>query len=341
MPIPLFKPSIRRKDMDSVLTCLVNDAIGPGDENKEFTKALAKYVHAAGGIALREACKALRLILDALALESGKEVIISPLSPAYYIPLFREKGLVPVYADVDPANGTIQTAEAEKRISDRTGAVIVHYPLGFVPETENLAGLGVPIVEDCTESLGANTGAVMAGGVGRYAVVGTEPRHMITTGGGTVALAKSSRDFGKLRSSASEMPEDSFLPDMNAALGVVQLKEIEKFIERRREIAATYTDAVHKTRHTTLIQKGDAEAVWYSFPVYLETGIKEVRQYALKKHVETGPAFCNTAFEYAPDPDNPCPEGKALLMRCLLFPLYPTIGRKNAETVARVLATLP
>jgi dTDP-4-amino-4,6-dideoxygalactose transaminase len=341
MPIPLFKPSIRRKDMDSVLTCLVNDAIGPGDENKEFCKAVAKYIHLAGGIALREGSQAARMVFDALGLEPGKEVILSPLSPAYYISLFWEKDLIPVYADVDPSNGTLRSEEVEKRLSDRTGAVMVHYPLGFVPETERIASLGVPVIEDCTESLGANTGTTMGGGIGRFTLVGTEPRHMITTGGGTVALAKTTRDFGKLRSIASGMPADSFLPDMNAALGVVQLKEIERFIEKRRGIAATYTDAVYKTRHPTLIQQGDAEAVWFSFPVYLETGMNEVRQYTLKKHVETAPAFSSTAFEYAPDPDNPCPEAKGLLMRCLLFPLYPTIGRKNAETVAKVLATLP
>lgn len=327
--------------MDSVLTCLVNDSLGPGDENKQFVKMAAEYLGCSGGLAFREPQRALKTALRALELTADAEVILSPLSPGYYIDVLEELRLKPVFVDVNPESGCLPPENVEQAVREGTGAVILHYPLGMVQNIEALQELPVPVIEDVTQSIGSNTGSVMSGSLGKFTLVGTEPEHLITTGGGTVLLAKNTRDLGKIRSLTAECFKEIFLPDMNAALGRVQVKEIEKHISARSDIAKIFTDAAAKSKHTLLRQKGDAEPVWYSFPVVLHTGMKDVKQYALKKHVETAAAFENTAFERFPDPDSPCTEAKNLILRTLLFPLYPSLGKKNIETIAKVIATIP
>lgn len=327
--------------MDSVLTCMVNDSLGPGDENRQFVKMLADYIGVAGGIAFREPQRALKTALLALELREKKSIIISPLSPAYYIDILAELGLAPKYVDVNPVSGCLTASEIEKRIDSETGAIILHYPLGLVPAIEEIAELQLPVIEDISQSVGSNTGNVISGSIGKFTLVGTEPEHIITTGGGTVLLAKNTRDLGKIRSLTTEFFKELFLPDMNSALGKVQIKDIEKRIETRAEIAKIFVDAAAKSKHSILRQEGEAESVWYSFPIVLHTGMKDVKQYAAKKHVETGPAFPATAFESRPDPDYPCTEAKNLIMRCILFPLYPSLGKKNIEIIAKVIATLP
>lgn len=327
--------------MDSVLTCMVNDSLGPGDENKQFVKMLAEYIGVAGGIAFREPQRALRTALFALELEKDAQVILSPLSPGYYIDVLQGLGLQPHFVDVDPESGCFRVPDIEKHINASTGAILLHYPLGLVQNVEEICGLSLPVIEDVTQSIGSNTGEVMSGSRGRFTLVGTEPDNLITTGGGTVLLARNTRDLGKIRSLTTDFFQEIFLPDMNAALGKVQIKEIEKHIGARAEIAKVFSDAAAKSKHTLLRQQGDAEQVWYSFPVVLQSGMKNVKQYAAKKHVETGPAFSGTAYERFPDPETGCPEAKNLILRSILFPLYPSLGRKNTETIAKVIATIP
>ena len=119
-----------------------------------------------------------------------------------------------------------------------------------------------------------------------------------------------------------------------------QLKEIESYIAVRRETAGVFSRSVMKCRHRTLVQKGEGGNVSYSFPVCLEQGLKEVRSYARKKNVDTLPAFGHTVAAEADD-DGRFPEARELMLRCLLFPCYPMLGKRNVEAVSRVLATLP
>lgn len=327
--------------MDSVLTCMVNDSLGPGDENKQFVKMLADYLGSAGGIAFREPQRALKTALRALELEKGAKIILSPLSPGYYIDVLRELSLIPQFVDIDPNSGCFLAAGIEKNISPSSGAILLHYPLGLVQNIDEISELSLPVIEDITQSIGSNTGNVMSGSKGRFTLVGTEPEDMITTGGGTVLLAKNTRDLGRIRALTADCFKEIFLPDMNSALGRVQVKEIEKHISARAEIAKIFADAAAKSKHALLRQQGDAEQVWFSFPIILHSGMKNVKQYAGKKHVETGPAFSGTAYERFPDPDSGCPEAKNLILRAILFPLYPSLGKKNIETIAKVIATIP
>ena len=79
MAIFLFKPTIRRKDMDNVLSCMVGDLIGPGRYAHDFITALVHYLKVSGGVALASYYSSLMLAFDVLKLEAGDKVIISAL----------------------------------------------------------------------------------------------------------------------------------------------------------------------------------------------------------------------------------------------------------------------
>ena len=136
-------------------------------------------------------------------------------------------------------------------------------------------------------------------------------------------------------------PLYSQIPDMNAALGISQVTALESFVTARRELAAACSQSLLKTRHRSLVQKVDAEIVLSSFPVALSDGMKEVRQYALKKNVDTVPAFAETIAALEDSPAAHCANARSLVLRCVLFPLYPMLGKKDIEAVCKVLATLP
>lgn len=327
--------------MDAVLTTMVSDSIGPGPESERLASETSKYFGHAGGIAVRTPLEAMRLALRGLELPEGSRVIVSPLAPGWYGEVLGEESLVPVYADVDPDNGCMSLESIEHRLDPEIKGIVVHYPLGLVPDITGIIGLDIPVIEDVSQSLGANNGESLCGGFGRFTVVSTEAAGIITSGGGAVVTGRSKRDYGRLRSLSGETGDDIRMPDMNAVLGAIQLEHIERNLTARGEIAKLFQDAVMKTKHRMLVQRGDAENVHFSFPILLEAGLKNVRQYASKKGVETLPAFENTVFQRFPEPEYPCPNADALALRCLLFPLYPMLGKRNTETVIKVLSTLP
>ena len=339
--IPIFRPSIKRKDMDAVLTCLVSDSIGHGQLARRFSAEVSDYVGVAGGVAFREYARAIHTVFDLLELHSGAKVVLSPLSPSVYLDVMVSRGLIPLYIDTDPRNGCVTPEQVEKAKEQEPAALLIANPLGFIADMEPLLELEVPIIEDITTALGGTSGTRKCGTYGRYAIVGLEEEDIITVGGGALLLANGKREHAALKKAVEGIAPTSLLSDMNAALGLVQISAIEQFIQRRKEIAQIYNQSLAKSRHKTLIQDGESDNTWFSFPVFVEGGVKEIVQYARKKGVETLPAFQDTITGRMDFTDLPFPNARALFLRCLLFPLYPTLGKQNANNVSKVLSTLP
>ena len=354
MSIPVFKPSIRRRDMHSVLSCLITDVIGPAVIAEDLAASVSGEYGFEGGLALREYVRAVGLIFEALALGKGDAVILSPLSPPAYSAAIRARGLVPVFADVNSRDACIDPESAAAAAADqRARALIVHAPLGRVPDMAALAQIGLPLIADIGEALGARDNQGCLGASCRCLLVPMEPDGVATAGGGTLALAGEKADLQALRRAAETLTPDAFLPDLNASLGLVQWREYPEALEARDLIDEVYRKALMNGRHRTLIsppqsqggeeeqEQEEARAVPYSFPVVLASGMGEVRRYARKKGVETLPAFADRILDDYPEAAEHCPNAKSLMMSTLLFPLYPTLGKKNVQLVAKVLSTLP
>ena len=341
MPISIFKPTIKRRDMDAVLTALVEDKLGPGSIEQELVQRCSEYIGVSGGLALREYKRAVDLVLDALEIGNGNTVILSPLSPATYHSCLLERGVDVVFADVDPNTGCLHAPAIEKHLAHRPAACIVHSPFGFVPDMNAVAELGVPIVEDISTSLGGHCLERKLGSFGRYSVVSLEENKIITSGGGALVLAREKRDLGQLRIAADSLDETCRLPDMNASLAQMQIKYIEEFIAKRRDIAAVYNRALMKGKHRTFTQDGDNENVFFSFPVILDGSTREAIKYSRSKRVTIKEAFTDSVISINDIDIADCPNAQMLSLRCVLFPLYPMLSRDEVEQIAKVISSLP
>jgi dTDP-4-amino-4,6-dideoxygalactose transaminase len=350
MGIPISRPSIKRKDMDSVLSCMVSDTIGPDRISKQLVDAVSEHLGRKGGLALREYPRAVRLALEGLGLGAGSRVVGSALLPGLYAEAFASLGIEFIPADVSVTAPVITPETVREALAGAghdaddpgaTDALIVDTALGFCPDLEGLAALGIPLIEDVSQGLGAHTGDTLAGTFGRYTVLGLEPDHVITAGGGALVLGAGRKEASGLKSRAGELPPEVLLPDVNSALGLTQIKELERFLERRRELAGRFTRALSGGRHRMPAQTGDGENVFYSFPAVLETGMNEVIAYARKHDVEAVPAFSGSLLAGRPDLEERLPTARGYLLRCVRFPLYPLLKNSESERIARVLSTLP
>jgi len=341
MSITINKPSIKRTDMDSVLTCMVSDHIGPGTLSDRLVKDVCEYLGIDGGIALREYHRSIKIALRAAGLERGKRVVLSPLCPAAYLEVLREMEVEPFFVDVEADTGCLSASQLDRLEGEEIGAIIAYSNLGFAPDLEALAEFGVPIIEDISQGLGGNTGKGSLGSYGAFVILSLEPEGIVTSGGGVLVLGHGKKETSLLKKLVEGYNAELLLPDFNAALGITQIKSVEKFIERRKEIAQIYVRAVMQSRHKTLAQKGEGENVFFSFPVLLDSGMKDVQAYARKKGIDTVPAYLRTILGILPEEEKKWPIANSLFLRCLLFPLYPTLSKTSIQQIEKVLTTLP
>ncbi|WP_304224948.1 DegT/DnrJ/EryC1/StrS family aminotransferase [Gracilinema caldarium] len=343
MKIEVFSPTIRRKEMDAVLSALVDDALGPGDFTDKLLTVAKEYIQFDYGISFRSPALALFFALKALNIPVNDGILISALSPLYYLQVLKDLSLTPIFADVDEHSGNMTKetiTEALKRAEVPVRCIINHHTLGYVPHTEEFLEFGIPIIEDISRSYGTNVGEFKVGTFGTLCLLGLESRDVLTAGGGAILYAVNRREASVLRQSM-ELPPEYQLPDMNAAMGIVQFKEHEKNFEKRKEIAQIFLQSALRTRHKRFIQMDIAEYNNYAFPLVLQTGLKDVVAYANKKEVAVENAFTNTIITKMTEIQNMFPIAYSLSLRTVLFPFYPRLSGKQIEKIAKVLATLP
>jgi perosamine synthetase len=341
MAVPIFRPTVKRKDMGSVLSCIVSDRLGPGEISRDLVARLSHQLTAAGGVSLMHPYLALSLAFEALGLAAGDRVVLSALGPALCVRVARDRGLVPLLADVDTDSGTIDPKEVEKLMPRGPKAIVAHHTAGVPADVEALKAFGVPVIEDASQGLGGMVGEVPVGGAADLCILSLAPEDVITCGGGAVLLARTRANALVLKRVQEDSPLYSPLADMNAALGISQVQALERFVAARREVRTAYGAALPKSRHRCLAPKMEADPVLAAYPVLLQGMMKEVRAYALKKGVETAPAYTETAISRDDAAEFACPNARSLMLRCLFFPLYPMLSRRDVETVCKVLATIP
>jgi dTDP-4-amino-4,6-dideoxygalactose transaminase len=360
MKIEVYSPTIRRKEMDAVLTALVEDKVGPGEHSQNLVRIAKERLQFDYCLALRSPAAALSLALRSCSLEQGQGVIVSALSPRYYKQVIEELGLVPLYADVAPSSAFpgAETIEAARSRQDGPAArcIVLAHTLGYVPDMAAITELGLPVIDDRSRSYGSlaaergSPGAAENPGdtaqtetpyrSGALSILGLEEDDLLTAGGGALLYAMNRRDAAALRSLA-DLPREYGLPDMNAAMAVVQFREAPRNLEKRREIAKLYAQASLRTRHKRFAQHDAYEYNNYGFTLILETGMKDVMAYAKKKDIAVESALEDTLMGAGCVPSGLCPEAYSLSLRTALFPLYPRLSGPEIEKVSKLIMTLP
>lgn len=364
--IPLYSTTIRRREMDAVLTCMVEERIGPGEASKRLCLAAKDFFKCEGAVALRSPAIALRYALCALSLERDEAVMVSALAPAWQISALEQMGYKGIILDVDEETALVTAQSVAEGMKKGGKVLLLHETAGLIPDMDIISSLGVQIIEDISQSAGGKQfqkiegqdegEACMAGMTGLYSIMGLEEHDGITAGGGAVLIAPKRREWAVLKHLAEEADDTDILPDLNSALAVTELKGFCKNEERRREIYALYQRACIAGANRTLPRDIEGGDVAQSFPVVLARSYKDAKQYADKKEVEIGYAFEGTViakliarFSSSQTADNKrseelsssCKNAKSLLLRTVLFPLYSRLTSAQTEKIVKVVSTLP
>lgn len=354
--VQAFSSTIRRKEMDAVLTCMVDEKIGPGELNQKLVQTVKDVVGCDGAAAFRNAGIALSYALRALNLEKGSSVMISALADGWQYAAVESCGYKPLVLDVDENSSLVTSEIVEDGIKNGGKLLILSENFGIMPDADELKkiiSLGIPIIEDISKSFGSlvrlppsegssEETVLKAGSIGVFSVLGLEEFDTITGGGGAVLIAQKKHDWTVLKSFVDNALYTEILPDINSSLAWVQIKEFARNEQLRKTIFDIYAHALRSGKNTTFVRSNPDDLTVWSFPVVLSGSVKDVRQYALKKDIEIISAFEKSVIALHEEELSPsCIKARSLYLRCVLFPLYPRLGSESVSKIAKVLGTLP
>jgi len=356
--IQTFSSTIRRKEMDAVLTCMVDEKIGPGELNSRFIQTLKEFTGCDGAVAFRSPSIALSYALKSLDLEAGCSIMISALAPSWQYSAVESAGYKPLVLDVDENTGLVTAEKVEQGMKDGGRLLLLHETNGIVPELDKIMALGIPVIEDISHSIGAEVkipgdesnpdpkkqveSVKKAGSFGIYTILSLEEFDTITAGGGAVLMAPGRREWIVLKKFTDEAPRTDILPDINSSLAWIQLKEFNRNEEARKTLFAIFQRALMSGKNRTFVREPDNGSTIWSFPVVLNGSFKDVKQYASRKEIEIRSAYEDTVIAtHDEELSVSCKTAKSLYLRTALFPLYPRLGSESAAKIAKVLGTLP
>ena len=349
--IQTYSTTIRRKEMDAVLTCMVDEKIGPGELNAKLITQIKEFIKCDGAVALRSPAIALKYALMSMGLEANSKVMVSALAPAWQYQSLVSMGFEPLVLDVDEVNGLVNEQIISEGIKQGGKVLLLHETEGILPNLEEIVKLGVPIIEDISQSAGSAFSMTgeddsaqqqkMAGTFGVYSILGLEERDVITAGGGAVLISPGRREWIVLKKYVDEAPLTDLLPDINAALAWVQVKEFGRNEKTRKELFAMYQQACFIGRHKMYARENENGSTACSFPLVLSSSYKDVKQYAAKKDIEINLAYENSIIALKDELSETCIHAKSLYLRCVHIPLYPRLTHAESSKIIKVLSSLP
>jgi perosamine synthetase len=293
MRIPLSGPDITQAEKDAVCSVLDSGSLSLGPMVPAFEEAVAKFVGTRHAIAVSSGTTGLHLLMRALGIGAGDEVVTTPFSfvASSNCVLF-ERGR-PVFVDIDPDTWNIDVARMESAVTSKTKALIPVDVFGTVPDMDAVRSIAtrhrLRVVEDSCEALGTRWKDRMAGSLGDAGVFGFYPNKQITTGeGGMIvtdddeidrlcrSMRNQGRDTGMGWLSHERLGYNYRLADVNCAIGLVQMQRIEEILARRSRVADWYRQRLSGERRIAL-QKipADTRMSWFVFVIKLDDRYSE------------------------------------------------------------------
>ena len=250
--IPHSRPSIEAADIRAATEVLQSHQIAQGGAVEQFERGMAAYFGLPGGVAVTSGTAALEVAIRALRIGSGDEVLLPSYVCAAPLLAIQRVGAIPRLVDIDLDTFNIDPSAAHQAMTPKIKAIIVPHLFGLSANLTELEALGVPIIEDCAQTLGATEQGRPVGSVGMITVCSFYATKLLCAGEGGMVLSKDESLLERARRLREYDETPSLHPgstnlkitNLQAAIGLAQLERLKSFLERRRWLAEEYRTAL-------------------------------------------------------------------------------------------------
>jgi dTDP-4-amino-4,6-dideoxygalactose transaminase len=294
-------------------------------------------------VAVSSGTAALYLALMALGTGADDEVVIPSYVCTALWHAVRLTGATPVLVDIEPATYQPSPQAVARALTRHTKAVIVPHMFGLPADVMTLKSHGIPVIEDCAQTLGVTVRGTPVGSTGELAICSFYATKLLTAGEGGMVLGREESLLDRVRALRQYDEQGTLnqafnykMTDMQAALGLCQVARLESFLARRRAIAARYHEAVRQVGLTPPWVPAGLEHGYFRYVVRLTKPVDPALDRALTLGIGCRRPVFRPIHRYL---DLPCfPETDAAWEQALSIPLYPAL---TDHEVDRVVGALP
>lgn len=376
--IPYGHQSINRIDINEVEVVLKSDWITQGPKIAEFEKALCEYTGAKYAVCVSSATAALHLACLAAGIAKNDEVITSPITFVATSNSVIYCGGQPVFADIQEDTVNIDPKEILRNITKKTKAIIPVHFAGHPCDMKEISDIAkknhLLVIEDASHALGAQYKSSKIGSCtySDMTVLSFHPVKIITTGEGGAILTNRKdvyekllmlRNHGIIKDKSKfinfnkltdgdwyyEMQDLGFnyrLTDIQCALGISQLKRLDSFIKKRKEIVKIYNTAFAKNNFFLPIEKPVVKSAWHIYYLRLKNYQYRLGLYNYLKDKNIGcqihyipvylQPYYRKKFGYKP---GLCPKAEKYYKQTITLPLYPQLTNSEINYVIKTVKT--
>lgn len=365
--LPYGKQYIDKNDINDVVKVLKSDFITQGPKIGEFEEKLAQYCGSKYAVAFNSGTSALHGAYFAFGVGKGDEVITSPntfvatSNAALYL------NAKPIFTDVEKETGNMDVSKVEEKITDKTELIVpVHYsgnPVDLKELHQIAEDNNVKIIEDAAHSIGAEYNGDKIGNskYSEMSIFSFHPVKHITTGEGGAVLTNDEdyyekllmfRSHGITKNHFVNEPDGDWyyemhylgynyrITDIQAVLGLSQLKKLDKFVERRRRIAKLYEAAFDSNPFfETIVEKDCCKSSYHLYSILIEDEYKDRKKEIFLKLREEGlgvqvhyiPVYLQPYYQKMGYKKGLCPVSEDFYQREISIPMYPTMDDEDVD----------
>jgi perosamine synthetase len=279
------------QDIQAVVDVLRSGRLALGPQTRAFEDALADYIGVQHAVAVNSGTSALHLIVRALRLGPGDEVLVPAFTFAASVNAILFEGATPVFVDVEPGTYNLDPADLARKVTARTQAImavdVFGHPIEWEPVLAVAAEHDLRIIDDACEALGAAYRGRKLGAFGDAAAFAFYPNKQMTTGeGGMIVtnddeiaeLCRSMRNQGRDAMGAwlehVRLGYNYRMTEMSAALGLSQLERLEAFLAKRAAVARMYDERLAGCDWVrTPVVKEHVRMSWFVYVITLAEGL--------------------------------------------------------------------
>jgi perosamine synthetase len=363
--IPIAKPILGREELEAVRKVFESGMLVQREKVKLFEEKFAEYIGVEHAVAVANGTMALDTALKALGLGPGDEVVTSAFSFIASSNCVLYQGAKPVFADIERRSFNIDPLDVAEKITAKTKAIIPVHLFGQPADMDELNKIakdnGIAVVEDAAQSHGAEYKGRKTGGLGDVGCFSFYATKNMTTGEGGIITTNDSelakrarllRDHGQTEKYHHIILGYNYrITEATAAVGLVQLKKLDKLNKRRKENASLLTKGIERIPGLTPPHvNDDFKHVFYQYAIRVEEDYPMERNKLAQHLRERGigvavhyptPIYKQPSYEELGYEKTICPVSEEACRHILSLPVHPSVTSRDIEYILNVLKDIP
>jgi len=338
------RPSLGQEEKRACSAVMDSLYLASGPRVEAFERAFAQKTGRRYAVAVSSGTAALAMALKALKLRSGQKVAVPSYTCAALLHALDFAGLEPLITDIETEDMNMSAADLTKRLNKNTAAVIVPHLFGRAADLKALQTLGLPLIEDGTQALGARAYGKPVGSFGELSIFSFYATKMITTGEGGMIVTDSLKLSDALRDMCDYDKKQTYrfrmnfkMSDLQAAVGLCQLKKLSGFAERRREISARYDLAFAGLPVGIPEADKNRDSVYFRYILRVPGGAGRLIQHLNKQGIEAKSPIFKPLHRYLNLPDSNYPETALAMSEACSLPIFPDLPDAAVKKVIQAV----